>query len=105
MDSITKEPEAPTYEDNVEGMLQYRADLSLWYSKQIKEAKTPLKRELYTRKLKKNNNKIYKLLVRTPNAYNPFIQWMEAKDGEEVSDTGEVTSGFLQVLDDNTETE
>lgn len=76
-DSQDLSEKQPEYEDTVEGMLQYRADLSLWYTQQIKDAKTSLKRELYTKKLKKNNNKIYKLLVRTPNAYNPFIQYLE----------------------------
>lgn len=64
----------PTYDDSIEGKLQHMVDQSLWFKQQMEEAKTSVKRDLYRRKLVKNNNKMFKLLIRTPNAFNPFME-------------------------------
>ncbi len=62
-----------TYEDTVEGNLQFLVDRSLYFKKMATEAKTQLSKNYFQKKLVKNNQKFYKLLVRTPNAFNPFM--------------------------------
>lgn len=100
MQSTTTAPETeptPTaYPDTMEGMLQHIADTSLYYQVQVTTAKTAFKRDFYKKKLAKNNNKLYRYLVRTPNAYNPLMKYLEPtpaapedtveydKDGEEI---------------------
>lgn len=86
------------YEDSVEGMLQYHADLSIYYAEQEKEAKTSLKREYYRKKRVKNNQKMYNILVRTPNQYNPLMKYITSNKGETdvEAETGTVTTGFAQ---------
>lgn len=112
MESITPpqqlEPEAPAYQDNIEGKLQYLADLSLYYGAMKKEAQTNFKRQYFQKKLEKNNNKLYKLLVRTPNAFNPLMKYIQeslepesvehtivdAEDTEQVGIEAKVVSEF-----------
>lgn len=74
---LDAEPTTNAYEDTVEGKLQYHADLSLYYGSMIKEAATSFKKQYYQKKLEKNNNKMYQLLVRTPNTYNPLLQMIQ----------------------------
>jgi hypothetical protein len=61
------------YEDTVEGNLQFLVDQSLYFKKMVTEAKTQVSKSYFQKKLVKNNQKFYKLLVRTPNAFNPFM--------------------------------
>lgn len=88
------DPTLNTYDDTLEGQLQYYADLSLWYAAQSKSAKTHVKRDYFKKKQLKNNNKLYRLLVRTPNLYNPLMKYLTPPRAEE-SDT--VTSGYSHV--------
>lgn len=97
----SEEPTKASYEDSLEGMLQYHADRSLWFKQQANEAKTSFKREYYTKKLHKNNKNLWKLLVRTPNAYNPLMKYLEAPATDEASDEGTVNIPFSQVIDEN----
>ena len=81
---VQAQPE-PQYEDSIEGKLQFFADRALWYKSQADSAKTNMKRELYMNKLRKNNQKMWTLLVRTPNEYNPLMKYLtgDAKPSEE----------------------
>ncbi len=98
----TAEPVRTTYEDSLEGLLQFHADRSLWFKEQSLTAKTSFKREFYQKKLVKNNKNLWKLLVRTPNAYNPLMKFIEAEPkGEDFVHT----SGYSQVVGDEIEVE
>ena len=88
------EPEQKAYEDSVEGLLQYHADRSLWFKHQVNTAVSKLKRDYYQKKLEKNNRNLWKLLVRTPNAYNPLMEFINAPEAPEVA-----TTGYAQVVD------
>lgn len=98
----SSEPVQDGYEDSLEGLLQYHADRSLWFKEQSKSAKTQVKRDYYQKKLVKNNKNLWKLLVRTPNAYNPLMKYLEA---EPKGDDVEHTSGYSQVEGDEIEVE
>lgn len=98
----SEEPEKAAYEDSLEGLLQYHADRSLWFKKQANEAKTSFKRGYYTKKLEKNNRNLWKLLVRTPNAYNPLMKYLEAPT-DAISEEEIVNVPFSQVVDGNAE--
>lgn len=76
----TSEPVQTAYEDSLEGLLQYHADRSLWFKSQSRNATTALKREYYRKKLVKNNKNLWKLLVRTPNAYNPLMEILKESE-------------------------
>lgn len=96
----------PSYEDSIEGMLQYHADLSLYYASQVKSAKTSFKREYFKKKQRKNNEKMYKLLVRTPNKFNPLLEYIQttlksADKPSDLVDDGSVLVPYSQVVDDN----
>jgi uncharacterized protein YeeX (DUF496 family) len=92
----------PPYEDSIEGMLQYHADLSLYYASEAKTAKTAVKRNYFKKKQIKNNEKMYRLLVRTPNQFNPLMQYIQQaiKPAEIASDDGSVLVPYVQVVDD-----
>lgn len=75
---IDIEPVQTGYEDSIEGVLQFHADRSLYFQEQSRSAKTSLKRDYYKKKLVKNNQKLWKLLVRTPNSYNPLMKYLES---------------------------
>jgi hypothetical protein len=99
-----EEPKNP-YPDTIEGKLNYLADLSAFYSAQKKVAKSNFKREYYQKKLVKNNKKLYKLLVRTPNSYNPFIKQVVnnpivVEDEKPFIHSDEVIVPFCQVVED-----
>ena len=87
--ALNDEPTQARYEDTIEGVLQYHTDRSLWFKEQSRNAKTTLKRDYYQKKLVKNNKHLWKLLLRTPNAYNPLMPILEeaatnaAKQNEE----------------------
>lgn len=111
--ALTEEPVSQQYPDTMEGKLQHIADTSLFYQVQIKLAKTSLKKEYFTRKLKKNNNKLYRFLVQTPNAYNPLMKYLQPtkadsdaveydKDGNEINRVGYShvdDSAFVEAVD------
>ncbi len=106
------EPVEATYEDNVEGKLQHMTDLSLYYGAMKKEAKTQFKRDFYQKKLVNNNRKLYRLLVRTPNAFNPLMELLKGNDTVTVNMESNplpedgVLSPFCQVVgDENAEPE
>lgn len=96
------EPTVAGYEDSLEGMLQYHADLSMYYAHLSKTAKTNFKRDFYKKKQLKNNQKLYKLLVRTPNKFNPLMKYITPPQQEE-GEQAVVTSGYAQVADENGE--
>lgn len=93
------EPAQVGYEDSLEGMLQYHADLSMYYAHEAKNAKTQFKRDYFKKKQVKNNKKLYKLLVRTPNKFNPLMKYITPPLSEQES----VSNGFVQVADENGE--
>lgn len=70
-------PDTQPYPDSVEGKLQYMTDVSLYYGAEMKLATSSFKREFYKKKLEKNNQKLTKLLLRTPNAFNPLMKYMQ----------------------------
>lgn len=80
----SSEESTPPYAETMEGVLQYHADLSLMYKHLSNTAKTNFKKEFYRKKMVKNNRKLYSLLVRTPNEYNPLMKYLtnEAGNGE-----------------------
>lgn len=95
------EPTDIQYADTVEGKLQYLADLSLYYAAQAKVAKTKFKRDFYKKKQIKNNNKMYNLLVRTPNQFNPLMKYL-APHSPGKTTTDEVQQMHVQtVVGDN----
>ena len=97
------EPVQNTYEDSLEGLLQYHADLSLWFKEQSKSAKTQVKREYYQKKLVKNNNNLWKLLVRTPNAYNPLMELVQPHSPGKTPPPDAILQPYCQVVDENAE--
>lgn len=96
------EPAAISYADTVEGKLQYLADLSLYFSAQAKIAKTQFKRDFYKKKQIKNNQKLYNLLVRTPNSYNPLMKYLQAPAP---TVDGETSAGLAQTEEASTDIE
>lgn len=99
-DPVADEP-TPPYEDSIEGMLQYHADLSLYYAAESKNAKTGFKREYFLKKQRKNNEKMYRLLVRTPNQFNPLLEYIQGAISPSETEDGSVTIPFCQVIDEN----
>ena len=86
------------YADTLEGNLQYLVDISLAYQAEIdRPGASSFKRDLYRKKLVKNNNKMYKMLVRTPNAYNPLMKYIRAAEAEDTSDAIP-RSGYSQIV-------
>jgi hypothetical protein len=71
------------YEDTLEGVIQWHVDNSLWLKEQAKSAKTQVKRRYYEKKLVKSNKKLWNLMLRTPNAYNPLMELLKPQAEEE----------------------
>jgi hypothetical protein len=98
-----EEPAQTTYEDSLEGLLQFHADRSLWFKEQSRNAKTNVKRDYYQKKLVKNNKNLWKLLVRTPNAYNPLMDILKGSEDRveaAAADDGVILQPFCQVVDE-----
>lgn len=82
------------YADGIEGTIQMYLDRSLAYDELRKSAKTKVKRDFYTKKLQKNNRDLYRLIFRTPNAYNPLLKML--KERPELEDIQEENTDQIQ---------
>lgn len=99
----SSEPAVSAYEDSLEGMLQYHADLSAWFKHQSQVAKTTFKRDFYKKKQIKNNQKLWKLLVRTPNQFNPLLKYVQPQSPGKTGSEDPSHIGYMQVADENGE--